>query len=89
MKLKNKLSYFLWGLLLIISGTIQAQNQVTLSGRVLDESQTPLAFVTIKVENQLAGSTTDLDGKYQFTFQTADTVVITYQMMGFQKRTKN
>lgn len=87
-KLKNKLSYFLWGLLLIISGTIQAQNQVTLSGRVLDESQTPLAFVTIKVENQLAGSTTDLDGKYQFTFQTADTVVITYQMMGFQKRTK-
>ena len=60
-KLKNKLSYFLWGLLLIISGTIQAQNQVTLSGRVLDESQTPLAFVTIKVENQLAGSTTDLD----------------------------
>lgn len=87
-KLKNKLSYFLWGLLLIISGTIQAQNQVTLSGRVLDESQTPLAFVTIKVEKQLAGSTTDLDGKYQFTFQTADTVVITYQMMGFQKRTK-
>lgn len=87
-KLKNKLSYFLWGLLLIISGTIQAQNQVTLSGRVLDESQTSLAFVTIKVENQLAGSTTDLDGKYQFTFQTADTVVITYQMMGFQKRTK-
>lgn len=79
----------LWGwLLLLISGYAQAQNQVTLSGRVLDDTQTPLAFVTVKVEGQMAGGNTDLDGKYKFTFQTADTVVITYQMMGFQKRTK-
>lgn len=67
---------------------VHAQNQVTLSGRVLDEAQTPLAFVTVKVENQMAGATTDLDGKYKFSFQTADTVVISYHMMGFQKRTK-
>ena len=79
----------LWGwLMLLISGHAQAQNQVTLSGRVLDDTQTPLAFVTVKVEGQMAGGNTDLDGKYKFTFQTADTVVITYQMMGFQKRTK-
>ena len=67
---------------------VHAQNQVTLSGRVLDEAQTPLAFVTVKVENQMAGATTDLDGKYKFSFPAADTVVISYHMMGFQKRTK-
>ena len=67
---------------------VHAQNQVTLSGRVLDEAQTPLAFVTVKVENQMAGATTDLDGKYNFSFPAADKVVISYHMMGFQKRTK-
>ena len=92
MKEKQSRHYFLqsilWGWLLLLATGLHAQEQVSLSGRVLDEEQTPLAFVTVKVEGQLAGGTTDLDGKYKFTFQTADTVVITYQMMGFQKRTK-
>ena len=92
MKEKQSRHYFLqsilWGWLLLLATGLHAQEQVSLSGRVLDEEQTPLAFVTVKVEGQLVGGTTDLDGKYKFTFQTADTVVITYQMMGFQKRTK-
>lgn len=88
MKANNKIYSILWSLMMLISLTVSAQNEVSLSGRVLDDEQTPLAFVTIKVAGQMAGTTTDLDGKYKFTFQTADTVVITYQMMGFQKRTK-
>lgn len=88
MKASNKIFSIFLTLLMLISTTAAAQNEVTLSGRVLDDEQTPLAFVTVKVANQMAGATTDLDGKYKFTFHTADTVVITYQMMGFQKRTK-
>lgn len=88
MKADNKIFSILWALMMLISIKATAQNEVTLSGRVLDDEQTPLAFVTVKVANQMAGATTDLDGKYKLTFHTADTVVITYQMMGFQKRTK-
>ena len=39
-----------------------------LSGRVVDEDQKPLPFVMVKVEGQMAGGTTNLDGRYSFDF---------------------
>ena len=59
-----------------------------LSGRVVDEDQKPLPFVMVKVEGQMAGGTTNLDGRYSFDFAPADSVTITFSMMGYEKKQK-
>ena len=82
------LSHFL---IFSFSLSIQAQEptdttRVKLRGTVTDENQEPIPFVIVRVEGQGATTTANIDGKYQITFHTADSVVVTYQMMGFAKR---
>ena len=60
----------------------------TLSGRVIDENQSPLPFVTIKVEGQMAGTVTNPDGRYSFSFTTADSIVVNYTLIGYEKKSK-
>ena len=67
-------------------GMAQDSLKVSLKGRVVDENNSPVSMCLIKVEGQLAGTTADLDGKYSFQFTTADSVVITYKMIGYRTR---
>ena len=60
--------------------------QVNLKGRVVDENNEPISLCLIKVEGQSAGTTADLDGKYTLTFNSADSVIITYRMLGYRTR---
>lgn len=60
----------------------------TISGHVVDDDHKPLPFVTVKVQGQMAGGVTNLDGHYTFQFATADTVVIHYTLIGFEKKSK-
>ena len=60
--------------------------KVSLKGRVIDENNEPVSMCLIKVEGQAAGTTADLDGKYSIKFDTADSVVITYRMIGYRTR---
>lgn len=59
---------------------------VHLKGRVTDENQHPLPFASVRVEGQMVGTTTNLEGQYTISFTSADTVRIVYSMMGFQQR---
>ena len=61
----------------------------SLQGRVTDEEGKALPFVSVKVEGQLAGTMTNLDGRYTLSFQSADTVRITYRLMGYEPKTKS
>ena len=60
----------------------------TISGRVNDENQKPLPFVMVKVEGQSAGAMTNLNGQYSFDFQSADSVIINYSFIGYEKKEK-
>lgn len=60
----------------------------TLTGRVTDEDGKALPFVTVKAQGQMAGTMTNLDGRYNFDFQVADTVRISYHLMGYEPKTK-
>lgn len=65
-----------------------AQNKVKLSGRVLDDEQNPLMMVVVKLENQAIGTTTNINGRYDFEFEAGDSAVVTYSLMGYEKRRK-
>lgn len=60
--------------------------QVHLKGRVTDDSQEPVSFCIIRVEGQGVATTAGLDGQYKMSFHTADSVVISYSMIGYTTR---
>ena len=62
--------------------------KVKLRGTIVDEDQEPIPMVIVRIEGQGIVATAGLDGKYNIAFHTADSVVVVYQMMGFQKRQK-
>ncbi len=65
-----------------------AQEKVKLSGRVIDEEQNPVLFAVVRVDGQAAGTTTDLQGRYQLEFHSADTVTVSFSMMGYVTKTR-
>ena len=77
---------------LVPGGGLSAQEQpsdttrVKLRGSVVDENQEPIPMVIVRIEGQGVATTANLDGKYSLSFRTADSVVVVYQMMGFQNR---
>lgn len=71
---------------LALGQEMQDTTQVHLKGKVVDDEQSPVSFATVRVEGQPIGTTTDLNGQYKLSFHTADSVVILYSMMGYEKR---
>lgn len=67
---------------------VAAQDKVKLSGRVIDDEQNPVLFAVVKVDGQAAGTTTDLQGHYQLEFSTADTVTVSFSMIGYVTKKK-
>ena len=87
----------LWGLYARAQGEVQpmpeaqAEEQadtakVFLKGKVTDDNQDPVALCQVRIEGQPFGTTAGLDGQYSLTFHTADSVVVLYNMMGFEPR---
>ena len=73
---------------LLAPARLCAQERVKLSGRVIDEEQNPVIFAIVKAEGQAAGTTTDIQGRYQLEFSSADTVTISFSMMGYETKKK-
>lgn len=73
--------------LLLTVGEAFAQ-RVTVKGVVRDEHGAPIEVANILVERQLIGATTNLKGEYSLSFESADSVVIVYSMIGYQTRKK-
>ena len=58
----------------------------TLKGRVTDETGSPVEIANIWVARQMKGTTTNLKGEYSISVASADTVEITFSMIGYQTR---
>ena len=53
---------------MLISGSVFAQNSVTVSGTVKDAKGEPIIGAAVMVEGTSDGTVTDVDGKYTLTF---------------------
>jgi hypothetical protein len=78
----------LWGILNISAQDEQQVDtaKVHLKGKVVDDSQDPVALCQVRIEGQPFGTTAALDGTYSFSFSTADSVVVVYSMIGYETR---
>ena len=76
-----------WGIANLSAQEEQADTaNVHLKGKIVDDSQDPVALCQVRVEGQPFGTTASLDGQYKLSFRTADSVVIVYSMIGYETR---
>lgn len=59
--------------------------RVHLKGRVVDEEGDPVPLCMVSAGG-LSTTTANMDGQYSLTFHTADSVVVTFRMMGFEEK---
>ena len=98
--MKLKLSYniqlclryfsgFFLAILLAVPIQLQAQNQQTIKGVILDtENGKPLADVSVVVKKSGKGTVTDASGGYSITAGKGDVLVFSEQFKHFLKRTE-
>ena len=77
--------------LLTTIGMLHAQEStpiggVTLKGRITDETGSPVEIANIWVAKQMKGTTSNLKGEYSIILTSADTVEVTFSMIGHQTR---
>ena len=85
LKMSNIIKCILLILVALTSPVVEAQS-VVLQGDVANDSKEPIELAQVFVEGQLIGTRCDLKGKYEIRFQSADSVVVVYSMMGYQTR---
>ena len=86
-----KKTLLLFILSVLTSSVIQAQESTPtvsaiLKGRITDETGSPIEIANIWVARQMKGTTSNLKGEYSITVTSADTVEITFSMIGYQTR---
>lgn len=81
--LSKKKIFFL--LIFLISSSLSfAQQKITISGKVISETNAPLAGVSVKAKNATAGTTTDEQGK--FSVQVNKGAVIIFSYVGYDEQ---
>lgn len=79
--------YILQILFALAINTASAQS-FTLQGKVTDENNDPIEFVSVSCAKQGKMTMTTLKGEYSLQLQSADSVVIRYSMIGYKTKTR-
>ena len=78
-----------WGIMNVSAQEEEQQvdtAKVHLKGRVVDDRNAPVSLYQVRIEGQPFGTTASLDGQYNLSFHTADSVVVIYTMIGYETR---
>lgn len=71
-----------------IANPAEGEANFSITGRVLDENNEPLAWAVVAVENTLLGTTTQVDGTYQLNLRKGGNHILSASFMGYGKITK-
>ena len=85
MRLHTLLIYILFTFTALTTASAQ---KVTIKGTVTDYKDAPIEVAGVHIEGQAAGTFTDLKGRYIFTCNSSDSLVVVYSMLGYQTRKK-
>ena len=85
MRLHTLFIYILFTFTTLVTASAQ---KVTIKGTVTDYKDAPIEVAGVHIEGQAAGTFTDLKGRYIFTCNSSDSLVVVYSMLGYQTRKK-
>ena len=63
-----------------------AQSNVTIKGTVTDDNKEPVPFAQVHIEGKAIGTSCNLNGKYELSTQSSDSLVVVYSMLGYETR---
>ena len=85
MKFKKLLFFCILTVLFSLKGL--AQNDITVTGNVVDEGGLPLPGVTVVIKGTTLGTTSDFDGNYQI--KTGSQSILVFSYVGYTKSEQN
>ena len=85
---KMNLKIYISIILALLTSALPAQ-KVTFKGRVTDENRNPIEIANIKVVGESVGTVADLNGNYQLTCESRDSLVLSFSMLGYQTRKRS
>lgn len=65
---------------------IDDRKTVVVKGRVTDENRQPVEMAQVRVEGTSSGALCDLQGRYRFTAQSNDSMVVIFSQLGYETR---
>lgn len=74
--------------ILTITTTAVGYATVKIHGKITDENNEPLEFVTIKVQGTSIGATSGLEGDYALSVPDADTIRLSFTCIGYEESTR-
>ncbi|HMS66902.1 MAG TPA: TonB-dependent receptor [Saprospiraceae bacterium] len=77
-----RISTYLLFVLVLLSTTVFGQQISVLRGKVVDEDKQPIIGANIVLEGTYDGTSSDLDGKFEFQTESTDSAVITFTYLG-------
>lgn len=80
-----KLTSYILSLLLICFTSLPSFAGIKIRGKVTQEDNQPLEFVTIRITGTSIGTMSGLDGTYQLTAPDSDTIRITFSCIGYEE----
>jgi hypothetical protein len=83
-----KFTTFISSLLILSSTSVTAFAGIKIHGKITDEKNEPLEFVTVKVAGTAIGTTSGLDGMYTLSAPEADTIKVVFSCIGYQESTR-
>jgi hypothetical protein len=83
-----KFNAFISSLLILSSTTVSAFAGIKIHGKITDEKNEPLEFVTVKVAGTAIGTTSGIDGMYTISAPEADTIRVVFSCIGYQESTR-
>ena len=75
--------------LLLVLSTFFCNTHAQVTGLVTDESNNPLSFVNIYLENTVNGTTTNDNGRYELELSQAGTYTVVFKFLGFKTHKEN
>ncbi|MBR6196814.1 MAG: carboxypeptidase-like regulatory domain-containing protein, partial [Bacteroidaceae bacterium] len=84
--MRNSFLNILSILIFTLLPSVADAQSVTIRGKVMDEKRSPVELAHVRVEGMAAGATCDLKGKYQFTCESKDTMVVSFSMLGYETK---
>ena len=78
------LSHYILPVLLLVL-PLDAHAAVKIHGKITDENNEPLEFVSVRVQGTALGATSGLDGTFQFSVADTDTLRILFTCVGYQE----
>lgn len=87
--LNNNMRHILIPLIFLLSiitaSAAPVGNEVKIHGKIIDEKNEPLEFVTVRIAGTAVGTMSGLDGGYSISTHRNDTITIVFTCIGFRE----